>query len=345
MSEPVRLIVAGLGSWGPRWARFIHEEEGAELAAVVEPVDERRDKVVEALGLTSDQAHRDFDAALREVEADGVVVVTPPQTHLDVARKAFAAGKPVLMEKPLAGTIEDARAIVDEAEQAGQLLIVSQNYRYRPPMVTLKAALERGDIGPLVAIGGECHEDMRLFYEATNFRYLMKHPYIIDMTIHHWDLLRYLTGKNVKSVHATSWRVPDSPYQHDPACAVLLELEDGTPVHYEGSGATYKRRTSWSAWWEFTGERGRLWTDGGVDEPHTDVVHRRIFGQEEEILPYELAVLYDTIGSLRAFAGAIQGGPLPAHTGRDNLKSLAVVMACVASVERAEIVQVAEFLE
>ena len=342
--EPVRLVVAGLGSWGPRWAQLISEQEGVSLAAVVEPMDERRHKVVENLGLSPQQAHADLDIALREVEADAVVVVTPPQTHLDVASRALAAGKAVLVEKPLAGTLSDARAIVEAAEQAGQILVVSQNYRYRPPMVTLKAAIERGDIGSIDAISGDCQEDMRLFYEATNFRYLMEHPYIIDMTIHHWDLLRYLTGQDVKHVHAQSWRVPDSPYQHDPACAILLVMEDGTPVHYEGSGATYRRRTSWSSWWEFIGEQGRLWTDGGVDEPHADIVHRRMFGQNEEILPYEPSAPLDTIGSLRAFVTAVRGGPVPAHNGRDNLQSLAVVMACVASVERGEIVKVAEIL-
>ena len=340
----MRFIVAGLGSWGPRWAQLINEEPGVELAAVVEPMDDRRNAVVDSLGLAAAQAQSDFDTALREVETDAVLVVTPPQTHLYLARRAFAAGKPVLMEKPMASTLDDARTMVDEAEQAGQLLVVSQNYRYRPPMVTVKTALERGDIGPIVSIAGNCQEDMRLFYEATNFRYLMQHPYIIDMTIHHWDLLRYLTGQDVKRVHATSWRIPDSPYQYDPACAILLEMADGTPVHYEGCGATHRPRTSWSAWWDFTGEKGRLWTDGGVDEPHSDIVRRQLYGQDEEILPYEPAAPFDMTGSLRAFVAAVQGGPLPAHTGRDNLKSLAVVMASVASVERAEPVEVGEFL-
>ena len=273
------------------------------------------------------------------------MVVTPPQTHLAVASIALAAGKPVLVEKPLAATMDDARAIVALAEELGQLLVVSQNYRYRAPMVTLRAAIERGDVGELVSIGGNCQEDMRLFYEATNFRYLMHHPYIIDMTIHHWDLLRYLTGRDIARVHARSWRVPDSPYQQDPSCAVLLELDNGVPVFYEGSGATYRERTSWSAWWDVTGEKGRVWTDGGVGDPHTDIVHRRIFGQADEILPYEPAASRDTIGLPAGIRGGGDGGPAPAHTGGDNLRSLAAVMACVASVERNAIVEVAEFLE
>ncbi len=342
--DQVRLVVAGLGSFGPSWARLVQSTDGVELAAVVEPMDERRNKVAEELGLRSEQAQRDLQSALSEVDVDAVVVVTPPQTHLDVARIALAAGKPVLVEKPLAATMEDARAIVTAANEAGQLLVVSQNYRYRAPMVTLRAAIERGDVGDLVSIGGNCQEDMRLFYEATNFRYLMHHPYIIDMTIHHWDLLRYLTGRDIARVHAASWRVPDSPYQQDPSCAVLLELDNGVPVYYEGSGATYRERTSWSAWWDIVGEKGRVWTDGGVGDPHTDVVHRQMFDADAEVLPYEEAATRDTLGSLKAFVGAVRGGSVPAHTGEDNLRSLAAVMACVASVERRGVVEVAEFL-
>ncbi|CAN5618020.1 Gfo/Idh/MocA family oxidoreductase [soil metagenome] len=341
---PVRFLVAGLGSWGPRWCKLVVEEEGVELAAAVDPTVERREAIGSQLSLNRSQLHPDVETALREVDVDAVIIVTPPQTHLQLARQAFGAGKPVLMEKPLAASLEDAQAIVAEAKAAGQLLVVSQNYRYRPPMVTLKAALDRVVIGSMMSVAANCQEDMRLFYEPANFRYLMKHPYIIDMTIHHWDLLRYLTGKDVARVFARSWRVPDSPYQHDPACAILLDLEDGTPVIYQGSGATHRPRTSWSAWWEFTGETGRVWSDGGVDNPHHDRVHLQAFGEIAETLPYEPAASRDIAGSLRAFVSALSGGPVPAHTGADNLKSLAVVMACVESIERSAPVNVEEFL-
>lgn len=343
--EPVKIIVVGLGSFGPGWAKLVHSTPEVALAAVVEPMDDRRASVEAELGLRPEQAQRDLETALNRVDADAVIVVTPPQTHLEVASLALQAGKPVLVEKPLAASMDDARDLVALAKELGQLLVVSQNYRYRAPMVTLRAAIERGDIGDIVAIGGSCQEDMRLFYEATNFRYLMRHPYIIDMTIHHWDLLRYLTGRDIQRVYAKSWRVPDSPYQYDPSCAIVLELENGTPVSYLGSGATNLERTSWSAWWDVTGESGRLWTDGGVGDPQTDIVHRRMYGQPDEVLPYLPAAQRDTLGSLLAFTAAVRGGPLPAHTGADNLKSLAAVMACVASVERNALVDVAEFLE
>ena len=342
---PVRFIVTGLGSWGPGWVDLILNQDGVELAAVVEPMGDRRQAVIDAHGLDANQAYSDLQTALDNVETDVVLVATPPKTHLEVARIAFAAGKAVQMEKPLAASMDDAKALVAAAEESGNLLIVSQNYRYRPPMVALRKLLQDGVIGNLLHIQANCQEDMRLFYEATNFRYLMPHPHIIDMTIHHWDLLRYLTGQQVESVYATSWNIPDSPYQTDAACAIVLKMADGTPVLYEGSSATHRERTSWSSWWEFEGTKGRIWTDGGVGDPHVDVVHLHIYGEEPVIVENIVVAESDRHGALQAVVNAVRDGVLPAHTGRDNLNSLATVMACVDSVEQNRVVTVSELLE
>jgi predicted dehydrogenase len=341
---PVRFIVTGLGSFGPSWAALIQQQEGVELAAVVEPMDDRRQAVVDARGLRADQAYSDLNSALDGVEADAVLVVTPPQTHLEVAKTAFAAGKPVLVEKPLAASMADAKALVAAAEESGNLLVVSQNYRYRPPMQAVRKLLQDVVIGNLLHVQANCQEDMRLFYEATNFRYLMAHPHIIDMTIHHWDLLRFLTGHEVDTVYATSWNIPDSPYQTDAACAIVLKLDDGTPVLYEGSSATHRNRTSWSSWWDFEGTKGRIWTDGGVGDPWVDVVHLHVYGEEPVVAENITVAESDRHGSLLAFVSAVQGGALPAHTGRDNLNSLATVRACVESVEQGRVVSVREIL-
>lgn len=341
---PVRFIVTGLGSWGPGWVDLILAQDEVELAAVVEPMDDRRQAVVDAHGLDPKLAFPDLQTALDRVDTDVVLVATPPKTHLDVARIAFAAGKAVQMEKPLAASMDDAKALVAAAEESGNLLIVSQNYRYRPPMIALRKLIQDGVIGDILHIQANCQEDMRLFYEATNFRYLMPHPHIIDMTIHHWDLLRFLTGQEVDTVYATSWNIPDSPYQTDAACAIMLRMADGTPVLYEGSSATHRERTSWSSWWEFEGTKGRIWTDGGVGDPHVDVVHLHIYGHDPVIVDTITIAESDRHGALFAVVDAVRGGPLPAHTGRDNLNSLATVMACVESVEQNRLVAVRELL-
>ncbi|MCA9859149.1 MAG: ATP phosphoribosyltransferase regulatory subunit, partial [Thermomicrobiales bacterium] len=85
-------------------------------------------------------------------------------------------------------------------------------------------------------------------------------------------------------------------------------------------------------------------TDGGVGDPHVDVVHLHMYGEDPVVVENITVAESDRHGSLLAFVSALQGGELPAHTGRDNLNSLATVMACVESVEQGRIVSVGERL-
>jgi len=271
-------------------------------------------------------------------------VVTPPEAHLTVAAAALRAGKHVLVEKPLAPTLEEARAAIREADDAGKILMVSQNYRFRQAARAIQRLIREGAVGPLVSVSLDCQRDMRPYYEATNFRYLMRHPYVIDMSIHHFDLIRALTGENVASIHARSWRVPDGPYRHDPAMAALVMLESGVPLLYEGSGATYRTWTSWNGDWELVGEEGKITWTGGVDDPELGVVTLQCWGQEPVQLELDRSGLRGRELILETFRQAVLTDQEPETSARDNINSLALVIACAASIDRGEPVQVSEFL-
>jgi predicted dehydrogenase len=341
----MRVIAAGLGHFGKSWAQIVREGEQTELVAVVEPHTENRAWGIATLGMPEACCFTTIDEALAAVECDAVLVVTPPETHLAVAASALRAGKHVLVEKPLTPTLTEAKAAVREAEDAGRILMVSQNYRFRPAARAIQRLVREGAIGPLVSASLDCQRDMRPTYEATNFRYLMRHPYVIDMSIHHFDLIRALTGENVKSIHARSWRVPDSPYRHDPSMAALVTLQSGVPLIYEGSGATYRPWTSWNGDWELVGEAGRItWTEG-VADPDDGIVTLSRWGEE----PVEIA--QDRTGPqgrelvLELFRQATLTGQEPETSARDNVNSLALVLACAASIDRAEPVEVRELFD
>ncbi len=313
---PVRFIVTGLGSWGPGWAELIQQQDGVELAAVVEPMDDRRQAVVDARGLPPTRP---------TPTSNPRSTMSKPTPCSSSPRRAPISTSPASLSPPASRCSWKNRSPPpwttpkpwsQLAEETGNLLIVSQNYRYRPPMQAVRKLLQDGVIGDILHIQANCQEDMRLFYEATNFRYLMPHPHIIDMTIHHWDLLRFLTGHEVDTVYATSWNIPDSPYQTDASCAIVLKLDDGTPVLYEGSSATHRDRTSWSSWWEFEGTKGRIWTDGGVGDPHLDTVHLHIYGEDPVIVDNITVAESDRHGSLLAFVPpwAVRSRPTPAAT-------------------------------
>jgi predicted dehydrogenase len=126
--------------------------------------------------------------------------------------------------------------------------------------------------------------------------------------------------------------------------AALVTLESGVPLIYEGSGATYRPWTSWNGDWELVGEEGKITWTGGVDDPEFGVVALQCWGQE----PVELDLDYSGPRGreliLETFRQAVLNGQEPETSVRDNINSLALVIACATSIDRGEPVQVSEFL-
>lgn len=334
----MRVIQVGLGGFGQSWAKVAGAAKGVEFVAAVDPSPAARAWALDALGLDEAALFAALEQALATVAADAVLVITPPETHHAVATAALRAGKHVLLEKPLATTIEAARDLIRTADAMDRTLMVSQNYRYRPGAVAARQAVAEGVLGDLVSVRVRCLRDTRTAWPADNFRYEMRHPFVLDMSIHHADLLRAITGQEVASIYAQGWRVPDSPYQHDPAVAATMTLSGGATVLYEGDWATRAPETSWNGEWELIGERGRLtWTGPANDVmAGTVLVHPR--GDEPRVLPLPDLAISDRAASLALFAEAVATGREPETSARDNIQSLGIVLGCVASMESGEVV-------
>lgn len=333
----MKLIQAGLGGFGRSWAEQLRVG-GVELTAVVDPSPIARAWAISTLGLTDAQSFVSLGAALETVAADAVLVVTPPETHHDVAMTALAAGKHVLVEKPLATTLAEARALIAASDRAGRILVVSQNYRFRPAAIAVRQVIAADALGELTAVRVRCLRDTRRLWPADNFRYRLHHPFVLDMSIHHFDLLRAVTGLEVATIYARGWRVPDSPYHHDPAVAAVLTLANGATVVYEGDWATGSPETSWNGDWEFIGERGRLtWTGDPADAMAGSLMLHRT-GDDPRQVPTPSLSVTDRAGSLAAFHDAIVAGAEPETGARDNVKSLAIMLGCIASIESETLV-------
>jgi len=124
---------------------------GVGLAVVVDP-DPESHRYAEA----DPESHRYPEAtpgygileeALEAVECDAVLVASPPRTHHAVAKAALEAGKHVLCEKPLATSLEDAFDLVQTADRAGRVFMVSQNYRYNAPFRAVQRLVAGGELG------------------------------------------------------------------------------------------------------------------------------------------------------------------------------------------------------
>jgi predicted dehydrogenase len=139
--------VIGAGYWGPNIVRNLHEAPGAEPVAVADLSPERLEAIRKrfpAMRVTTD-----YHDLLDDKTLDSVCIVTPVGTHRKLAEEAFAAGKHVFVEKPLAGNVGDAEAIVRASERAGRTLMVGHTFVYNPAVVAVKEILASGTIGAI----------------------------------------------------------------------------------------------------------------------------------------------------------------------------------------------------
>lgn len=324
----MKVIQVGIGGMGNAWLRAVTESPNVEYAALVEVNDAIAAEQVNRFGLQGIGVYKTLAEALKAVHTDGVINVTPPQFHQDVSVTALEAGIPVLSEKPLADTFEAAQAIVDKANATGILHVVTQNYRYRSATQTLKQTLASKVMGEI----GSATVDFFRGPHFGGFREEMPYPLIIDMSIHHFDLMRFFLDNDPVSVFGRSWNPPWSWFKGDASAAVTLEFMNNVFVSYNGSWCSQGREIGWNANWRFECAKGAV---AMVD----DVVYTQATGAEPvEVEPVKME-LEGQAYLLQEFYAAVTQDRKPATTCQDNIKSLAIVFDVVRSFETGQIVK------
>ncbi len=335
----MKVVQVGVGKMGRAWLRAFAETKDVELAGIVEPVAANREWAMAEYGFAPDQCFDSIDAALAGMECDAAAVVTPPPTHRPVAEQLLRAGKHVLLEKPLATSLADARELVRIAEESGQTLMVAQNYRYHDAFSTVRSLVAGGRIGTVRSIKIEFRKDASTIFGENDFRYAMKHVLLVDMSIHHFDMIRALLGTNAARVYAQTWHVPGGNFEFDAAASVLITMDDGTLVSYAGNWAAYPPETSWNGAWEIIGDCGRImWSGGDYTEAEIAV---QAWGAELEVIPpmsLTRGGQFGQLGLLEAFAQAVASGTPPETSAADNVHSLGIVFAAVESAETGRVV-------
>lgn len=332
----MRIIQVGVGKMGRTWSRVLRTAPGIEYVAVVEPAPANREYALTELGFSEANCLMSIDDALARDDWDAAVVVTPPATHRPIAETLLRGGRHVLLEKPLAATLTDGRALVDTANETGQILMVAQNYRYRPNIRAVQAAIRDGEIGTVRSVGIRFHRDTRTVFGVGDFRYSMAEPLIIDMAVHHFDMLRAMTGEDVTELYGRSWHVPGGVYEHHPAAALVMTLTNGATVTYDGNWAGFDTDTSWDGEWDIVGDKGRIrWRTEG----ESNVVDLLPFNALPRTLSLDDGVPTDQAGLLADFIRAVATNELPQTSAQDNVRSLAIVLGAVESAATRQVVR------
>ncbi len=224
MPQPLRVGVVGCG----RIARLVHlpalaRDPHAEVVAVADADPEAR-AAATALAPTA-AAAGDLDAVLALEAVEAVVVCLPTAAHAGAAVAALEAGRHVYVEKPMATTTADARAVIAAWRAAGRVAAVGHNYRFAPAYQELRRALDAGRIGPPTAVRtaiGAARRELPAWKRAP----ATGGGALLDLVTHHADAAAFLFGAPVVGVRATVWSVATE----DDTAMVELRLAGGPPV-------------------------------------------------------------------------------------------------------------------
>ena len=193
--KKIRFAILGCGTIGDVHARAIAELESAELVAVCDSSPERAGEYSAKYGV---KAYTDYSELLSNPDIDAILICTPSGMHAEQSVKALKADKHVLVEKPMALTAKDAKAVCDAAESSDKTLSVVFQMRYTEDITYLKRVIEEGRLGKLTF----CDLYMKYwrdpsYYAASAWRGTFAMDgggALMNQGIHGVDIIHYLCG-------------------------------------------------------------------------------------------------------------------------------------------------------
>jgi predicted dehydrogenase len=268
---------------------------------------------------------------LERLRPEIVFDVAVPAAREDIVRTSLEQGCHVLSEKPMADSLESAHRINEAAARAGRIFAVTQNRRFNAGIRRVRAAIESGILGDINAI----HCDFFVGAHFGGFRDAMSHVLLLDMAIHTFDAMRFVSGKKPVAVYCHESNPASSWYAHGSVANAIFEFTDGVIATYRGSWSAEGANTSWDAAWRIVGSRGTLTWDG-----EAALAANVVDGDEGFFRPLrpidappapDLGMTMGHTSVIAEFLDAIDDGREPETGGRDNIRSLAMVFAAIDS--------------
>lgn len=339
-SSMKRAVIVGAGGMGRAWGRTL-KKAGIQVCGWVDILDGKPEEAYGDVELPKGWCGSDLSAALKEVAPDFVVDVTVPEAHCETVITALHMGYPVIGEKPMAASMEEAGRMVAASQKAGKLYMVSQSRRYLEGMEVYRPAVK--SLGPLMT----CTTSFFVGPHFGGFRDEMDSPLLLDMAIHQFDMARAVLGCNPVSVYAEEYNPDWSWYKGDASANCLFEFEGGLRWNYAGSWCAEGNPVSWNGDWRTIGRDGWASWDGERAFDGEEVLGGTGFFKDtkrREFSPLPTSYAGGIDGSLAEFLSALETGVKPQGECSDNIYSLAMVFAAIKSAKEGRRVQIAEVM-
>jgi predicted dehydrogenase len=220
MDNQLRIAVIGAGYWGPNLARNFSVSPDWRLVAICDLDRERAEALAARVGGVD--VVTDVDDLLARDDVDAVAIATPARTHHGLAIKALAAGKHVMVEKPLADASNLGRAMVDMASASGLVLMADHTYCYTPAVLKIRELIEEGALGDI------------LFVDSTRINLGLIQPDVNvfwDLAPHDLSIIDFVLPGGLRPATVSAHGA--DPLGAGKACVgyLVLPLENGAMAH------------------------------------------------------------------------------------------------------------------
>ena len=336
------MLMFGGGGMAGGWINRLTERfsDRVEIVGLVDVLPEILESQAKALGLSNDQLFQSTDDAIANCQADFVGVATPPQFHREAVTAALDAGIPVITEKPIADTLESAKAMVAAADRSGLPCAVIQNYRYEPNKQELVRIREEGQLGRLQHILGRYACDYRKPGSwGKQWRHDMDFGLLFEGSVHHFDMLRFLSGGDCETLTGFGWNPEWSSFKHFSSGMYLMKMSNGVHTFYEGNSSAAGITNCWH------NEYYRAeFEEGTVEVWDRDKIRISQVGSKPK--EYDApALAYDNHDHLFAeFLDWLDGGPPSSTRIQDNIQSFAMVIAAMETTLDGQPKQIADLI-
>ena len=340
-----RLIHVGLGGWGMDWERtaLATIADRVTVAAIVEAHPANLERAQKQFGFNDSNSFATLTQALESVQADAVLITSPPATHMPLAIEAMRAGKHVLTEKPMATTTQDALEAIRISRETGMHLQVSQNYRYYPAPVAAVDLLRSEAVGSLARVNVDFRQWVHDAPAGEHAYYDLDHPLLSDMAIHHWDMMRMMLGCEAESVYVQRSDPTWSNFRDEASATAIVTFTNGVVVSYRGSWMSSDTPTFWAGDWKLECEQGLIQfasRQGGPFGTQGDALSIRRRTGVVEPIPLPHMPIWGRSAGVLDLIRWIETGEPSQNAAAQNLGSMAIVEAAIRSSESGTVEKV-----
>jgi len=331
-SEPLRVACIGIGWWSDVLAAAVQRSGQLKIVACYSRSEQKRQAFATKYRC---RAASSYQAMLADTEVEAIINTTPNDVHLETTRAAAAAGKHVFLDKPIANTVADGRAISALCSAAGVVLALGYQRRRESQFRWIRKAIDDGVFGKLVNAEANISRDRLGKIDLSSWRYQatgMPGGVMLQIGIHYTDVLEYLMGP-IKAVTGQLARLV-LPGDNPDVASLLLEHDNGAlstlNASYASASEYYLMNIygkDASAYYEL--HNGLRLLKRGTDCPVTIPCTKNDTFVEE----------------LEEFAAAVRGNGKPEMGGEEATSSLAVVRAGILSAREGRRVEITEILK